>query len=274
MIRKIVKNRLAYIAPFLIFLFFSGWWLYLKTLDLDFTRAQRQIWGATYQILAIYGGIIGLLISKKWGGYRSLIGKIILAFSIGLFLQSFGQTYSSYYVYFYSVEAPPYPAIGDIGFFGSVVAYIYGVILLSRISGVGVSLKKIHNKALICTVPCLFILFSYIFFLKNYEFDWSIPLKVVLDFGYPFGQALYVSIAASALFMSRNILGGMMKKPILFLIFALIFQYFSDFMFLYQASAGNWYVGNINDFLYCTSYFIMLISLIQLGRAFDHIKNA
>lgn len=268
------KSKSIYFVPVIIFVLFSIWWLYLRFHDVDSTRNGRQLWGATYQVLALYGGIIGIIISNKWGGYKSLFGRAIMFFSLGLFLQCFGQTYSSYYVFHNVVESPSYPGIGDIGFFGSVLAYIYGVILLARVSGTGVSLKKIHNKAWALLLPIMILWGSYFFFLRGYEFDWSDKLKTFLDFGYPFGQALYVSIAILCLILSRNILGGIMKKPIIFLIFALLFQYFADFFFLYEANAGVWYVGNINDYLYAASYFIMCLSLIQIGSAFTKIQNS
>ena len=267
-------SKFSYIIPILIFIGFTIWWLYLRQFDSDVTRNGRQLWGATYQILAFYGAIVGLLISKKWGGYKSQLGRVALAFSAGLFLQCFGQTYSSYYVYHFAVESPPYPAIGDIGFFGSVLAYIYAVVLLSKISGVKTTLKQVHNKIFAFIIPCVILASSYFFFLKGYEFDWSSPTQIVLDFGYPFGQAFYVSIAILALVMSRNILGGIMRKSILLLIFALLFQYFSDVMFLYEAIRGSWYVGNINDYLYASSYFILFLSLVKLGSTFEKIKNS
>jgi hypothetical protein len=267
-------SKPAYIAPVLIFIAFTLWWLYLRGFELDASRNGRQIWGATYQVLAWYGAIVGLLIARKWGGHKSKLGRITLAFSVGLFLQVFGQCYSSYYVHFYHVESPPYPAIGDIGFFGSVLAYIYAVLLLAKVSGVGVTLKRVYNKLFAFLIPCIVLASSYFFFLKGYEFEGVNPVQIFLDFGYPFGQAFYVSIAILSLVMSRNVLGGMMRKPILFLIFALLFQYFSDVMFLYQAIHQTWYVGNINDYLYAASYFIMLISLIKLGGTFEKIKNS
>ena len=256
------------------FVIFSMCWLYIQQFDMESTRDLRQLWGHSYWILSLYGGIVGLIISKKWGGYKSLLGRTTLALSIGLFLQSFGQIYSSYYVFFNDVESPPYPAIGDIGFFGSVIAYIYGVILLSKISGFKFSIRKIHNKIWAFVIPISMLLASYFLFLKGYEFDWSNKIKIFLDFGYPLGQAFYVSIAVLSLLVSRNILGGILRRPILFLIFALIFQSFSDFVFLYQAIAGTWYVGNINDYMYLTSYFMMTISLIKLKSAFYKIKNS
>jgi len=267
------KSKALYVFPVLVFAFFLAWWLYLRQFDVDSTRDMRQLWGALYQVLALYGGIVGLFISKKWGGWRSLMGRAVLAFSVGLLLQVFGQSYSSYYVYHYVVESPPYPAIGDIGFFGSVIAYIYGVILLARLSGTGNRMKQLGNKVIAIIIPLAAMGVSYFYFLRGYEFDPAAKLMTFLDFGYPLGQALYVSIAVVALLMSAKILGGIMKRPLLFLIFALLFQYFSDTFFLYQAHMGTWYVGNINDFLYCTSYFIMGLAIINIGSAFNRIRE-
>jgi hypothetical protein len=249
------------------------WYLYIHTLNLESTERVRQLWGSLYQILAIYGGIIGVLISRHWGGIRSIMGRVILAFSIGLFFQSFGQSVNSYYNFFHNI-ATPYPSLGDVGFMGSTIMYIYAVVLLSKLSGVTVSFKSFKNKIWAVLIPLAMLIASYLFFLQGYEFDWSNKIKIFLDFGYPFGDAVYVSIALLALFLSKNILGGVMKKPILFLVFALIFQYICDFTFLYQASKGTWYVGGINDFMYFVSYFIMVIGLIYMGSIFQKIKES
>lgn len=271
---KFINSKFIYIFPIVVFSIFLLAWLYIRQFDIESTRDLRQLWGHSYWVMALYGAIVGLIISNKWGGYKSLLGKTSLVLSIGLFLQSFGQVYSSAYVYFNNVESPPYPAIGDIGFFGSVIAYIYAVLLISKLSGFNFSMKKVHNKIGAFIIPAIMLFISYFLFLKGYEFDWSKKIQIFLDFGYPLGQAFYVSIAILSLLVCRNILGGILKKPILFLIFALILQSFSDFIFLHQAINGTWYVGNVNDLLYLTSYFAMSLSLIQLGSAFYKIKNS
>jgi hypothetical protein len=122
-------------------------------------------------------------------------------------------------------------------------------------------------------IPLLLLLFSYSFFLINYEYDFGNKLKIFLDFGYPLGQAFYVSLAILTFLLSKKFLGGMMKGPILFLLIALIVQYFSDFNFLYQASQETWYVGGIGDFLYMLSYFVMALSLIHIGNVFKTIQT-
>ncbi|MFO0702307.1 MAG: hypothetical protein U0514_00265 [Candidatus Andersenbacteria bacterium] len=159
----------------------------------------------------------------------------------------------------------PYPSVGDIGYFGSVFFYIYGVVLLARATGIRFSLKKYRGQLQVILIPALLLTLSYIVFLRGYVFDWSHPLRILLDFGYPLGEATYVSIALLALLLSRNILGGTLRSPLVLLLVALIAQYLSDYVFLYQAYHGTWLSGGINDYMYLISYFLMTIGLIQIG---------
>jgi hypothetical protein len=234
-----------------------------------------RIWAMFYNVIALVGAFSGLYLSKLWGGYRSIIGRASLVFALGLLAQSFGQNVYNY-LYFtqgFNIQ-PPYPGLGDVGFFGSVLFYIYGVILLAKASGVRVSLKSFSSQVIAFIIPLVLLASSYFIFLKDYTFDWSDKLKIFLDFGYPLGQAFYVSIAILTLLLSRNLLGGLMKKPILLFLLALIAQYFSDFTFLYQANQGTFVVGGLVDCMYFVSYFIMTISLIKLGSTFEQIRNS
>ena len=271
LILQVIKNKLS-VIPISILLILSAWWIYIISFPTESTENSRQIWAALYQIMAIYGGIAGLIILKKIGGYKSFIGKTILFFSIGLLLQSFGQTVYSYYIFYQHTEIP-YPSIGDIGFFGSIIAYVYAVVFLSKITGIKFSVVSIYTKLKAVLVPLVILFASYLFFLQGYEFDWSSKLRIFLDFGYPLGQALYLSLAIIVFLISLSLIGGAMKKPILFLIFALFFQYLSDFMFLYQAHQGTWYVGGLNDYLYFLSYFLMTMALIYMGNIFNKIRS-
>ena len=223
--------------------------------------------------MAYLGGISGLIIAKKWGGIKSLIGSAVTVFSIGLLCQGFGQSVYTYYL-FHSNIAAPYPSLGDLGYFGTIPFYIYGAFLLSKVSGAKISLRSYGHKIQALIIPTIMLLVSYFLFLQDYTFDFSAPLKTFLDFGYPLGQAIYVSLAILAFTLSRKFLGGIMRKPILFLIAALVLQYLCDYIFLYQFNAGNWYVGGINDYMYLFSYFLMTISLIKMSVTFDNIKES
>jgi hypothetical protein len=65
-----------------------------------------------------------------------------------------------------------------------------------------------------------------------------------------------------------------MRSPTLLFLIALIAQYCADYAFLYQSISGTFVGGGIVDYIYLTSYFLMAISLIQLGVAFKWINES
>lgn len=267
-------QKIVSFLALLLFFVLSLWYFYLHFLSIKIDESTNlKIWASSYQIIAAFGGIVGLFVSSMWGGHKSLVGRSLLYFSLGLLLQVFGQSVDSYYNIFQN-QAIPYPSFGDIGFMGSVFAYIAGAYTIMKSVGLKFSIRSIKGKVIGIFVPVVILTISYFFFLKGYQFDWTNPLKVLLDFGYPFGQALYLALALVAFLISQNYLGGIMRKPILFLLSALVFQYASDFMFLYQANAGTWYAGGINDYMYCISYLLMTLSLISTAHVFVTIKKS
>ncbi len=271
----VTQYKLEFGIAITAFVLFSAWLLYIHfgMGDFDATLGIRQLWGALYQVMALFGGLVGLLISRHWGGYKSLLGRAILLFSISLLLQSFGQSVNSYYNFFLNVEVP-YPSLGDVGFFGSTIFYILGIAHLAKLSGFRFTSRSTRGKVLAIVLPLVMLIFSYWFFLQGYEFDWTDKIRIFLDFGYPLGDALYVSIALLTFILCRNVLGGIMRRPVFLLVCALTFQYLVDFMFLYQVSQGTWYVGGINDYLYFASYFVMTMALIYMGVMFHKVEES
>ena len=225
-------------------------------------------WADFYQIIALVGGVAGIWISKSWGGIKSLLGRAILIISIGLFLQNIGQTiFSIYDIFFPGFNV--YPSLADVGFFGSIPFYIYGAYLLCKVCGVHKSFfSKLSTKLLVVGIPVIILMLSYFVFLKDYVFDFSSPLKIFLDFGYPLGQALYIALALVAFFVSKDALGGIMRGAILVLVFAFFVQYLADFNFLYQSTSNSWVLsGSYGDFLYLIAYTVMSYALIKFGYA-------
>jgi hypothetical protein len=267
------KNKSEFSLAIVLFLGFSIGFLYINQFPVESNLSMRQTFGGFYTLMALVGGIIGIATSRKWGGYKSLMGRAILFLSLGLFLQTFGQISNSIYNVFLKVEIP-YPSLGDIGFFGSVIAYLYGAFCLLKTSGSKFSFRLVQNKIWAVIIPLVILLSSYYLFLKGYEFDWTNKLKIFLDFGYPFGQATYISIALLAFMTSRKILGGLMRKPILFFLLALAFDYLADFIFLYQVSHGTWVTGGINDYEYFVSYFVMTLAIIYVSATFKQIRES
>ena len=265
MVETVTKDRTSRIA-LLAFALLTLWWVILN-LSGSTGGLPNLIFGAVYgPFMSLFGGILGLRIANQWGGWKSLMGRAINLLSIGLLAQSFGQIVFSVYNIFLHVEIP-YPSIADIGFFGTIPFYIYGMYLLSRASGLRVSLRSFASQIQAVVVPLFMIAVAYYLFLRGYEFDWSQPLTIFLDFAYPLGQALFVSLAMLTYSLSRNVLGGVMRSKVLMIVVAFVLQFTADFNFLYQNINGTWFNGGYGDYLYLIAYTLMTLGLIQMGTS-------
>ena len=100
--------------------------------------------------------------------------------------------------------------------------------------------------------------------MSDYDFVNSSPVHIAFDFGYPILQSIYVALAVFVLIHSRNIAGGVLRRPIAFLVAALILQYVADAYFVYDYNQGLWYNANLNDYVYLVSYFILVVAIVYL----------
>lgn len=264
-------NKYSVLAA-IIFAFFVGWWVFIAVNGLQ-DGPQAEVFGSCYGVMALFGGVSGLIISQRWGGFRSKIGRAVGLIALGLLAQEFGQLM---YSYLGAVsEEVPYPSLGDIGYFGSVLLYIAAGLQLASAAGAKFSLKDRSKKIIAALLPLSILLASYLYFLRGYEFDFSSTtstLAVILDFGYPLGQATYLAIALTAYFLSKKLLGGVMKPVILFILFALGVQYVSDFMFLYQNYNETWITAGSNDLVYLISYFVMTLALVAFHATAEKLR--
>ncbi len=234
-------------------------------LQLSKEDIMRELFTDSYWILPLIGSIFGFTTSRRWGGLSSVFGRSVFFFSLGLFMQVFGQVVYSVYAIWGGVEVP-YPSLGDIGFFGSIPLYILGLLQLGRTLNLSKALHEKKNVALVGTVIITLLSATYFVFLNNYDLDFSNVVTMFFDFGYPLGQSLYIGIAVLIYLLSVQTLGGKMRARVLFLLLAMGFQYFADFIFLYRQSRGYWIEGGVSDVLYLIAYFIMGVSLVLLDH--------
>lgn len=260
-------KKLAKLLVVAVFTGLFGWWLWANSTS---NEAQKELFSDFYWALPLLSGVIGFFAAKKWGGFKSLFGKAVIFLSLGLLAQVFGQVVSSYYARIQHVEIP-YPSVGDIGFFGAIVFYVLGAYYLTRTVSGKFSLRKTSDKVLVIAVPLALLAGSYYIFLRGYQYDFSQFLTTFLDFGYPLGDALYVSIAILAFLLSRKLLGGFMRKRILLILGALLVQYIADFTFLYKFSRDTYTAGSSTDLIYLLAYLLMGLALLSLISAYDAI---
>lgn len=256
-----------------IFAAFVLFWLCINVFKvLPDEEVAKKLFTNSYGVVALLGGIFAVFISQKWGGAKSLIGRAILLFGLGLLAQELGQLMYAYYIYIQQIDVP-YPSLGDIGYFGSVLLYVAATYTLFKATSSKFTLVTISGKLKTLLIPSGLLLFSYFVFLKGYNFAETPVITSLLDFGYPLLQALYISLTILVLILSRKYIGGMLKSVILLTLLALGFQYLADFSFLYQVKHENWSPGGINDLIYLTAYYLMSISILKFERIASEIRR-
>jgi len=267
------KNKIVVYILVALFAFFTAWWLGML-FSRSFKDHTHVLLSAVYGVIALIGGINGIVVARGLGSFKSYFGKAIILLSLGLLLQEFGQLAYSYLNSIAKV-ALPYPAVPDIGFFGSIPMYIAGAIYLLKGLGVGTIIKKAPVKLLASILVSLTIFsVSYWFFLKGYSTTDKSKAATFFDFGYPLAQAIYVSIALVILLSVRGLIGGLMKKPVILLLSAFLLQYAAESNFLYQVIHETWGPAGYGDYIYMSAYFLMSLSLISLSAPIGSLRKA
>ena len=266
-----MKNKLQ-IFTTLVFLAIFAWWISFQHVVAK-QGLNVQWFGGTYEVIALIGAGIGFVAARKWGGFKAVLGKALIFFSLGLLAQGVGELIYTYYIDGAKIQIP-YPSWGDVAYFGSLLLYITGALFLAKAAGAGIALKQNRTyKVIAVLVPVIMVSVSYFILLHNHQYDTSHPLTVFLDAGYPVGEACYVSIAIVVYLLSRKLLGGLMKPALLLLIGALFVQYVADFNFVYQSNRGTFLQGKYGDFLYVIAYFVMATALIKFNTIHEHLRS-
>lgn len=263
LLKILYRHKLTYFfLAYLLIVFL--WWI--KILLTGQTEGiENYSFNITYGLIALIGSVVGIFIAyKKWGGHKSVIGKGLIFLSIGLFGEWFGNAVWGYANIILHTEVP-YPGFADIGFFSIIPMYAFAMFHFAKASGIKFSLFTLSSRSQVAIIPLIMIMISWALFLKDIPFDLSDPLKLFLDYGYPFGEAITVSIALLTYSLSSKILGGKMRTRILFIIFALIMQYFTDYLFLYRTGLGVYYNAGFVDMMYAVSITLMTLCLLSFN---------
>jgi hypothetical protein len=177
---NIFKNKIQILLT-LVFLVYVAWWASFQSV-VEQQGISVQRFGATYGVVALIGAVTGILASRKWGGYKTVVGRALLFYSLGLLAQEAGQIIYTYYIYGAKIQIP-YPSWGDLAYFGSVILYIYATVLLAKSVGVRFSLKTKRYKLLALIIFAAILTTSYWVFLHQHTY---LPVRVLRN-GHRYG---------------------------------------------------------------------------------------
>lgn len=252
------------LAVYFVLLF--GLWSFIqltgsKTGDINF--AYSFLFG----LIPLVGGLIGLVKSRLWGGLKTVLGKAIFFFSLGLLLWGLGETVWSYYNFFEN-EPAPYPSLADLGFAPSIFFWILGALYLAKATGAYLAFKRSAlAKALAFVILIFASAAAYYMLIEVARGGVLVPegeskLKTVLDIAYPLGDFLALCFAIIVAVLGRRYLGGFYKGAIGCILLGLAAMYFADFLFSYTTTQGTFYNANPGDLLLSTGTFLMSFGIL------------
>lgn len=247
-----------------LFVFMTIWIIVLRLLDMQGT-VYNYLYNVFLIILPGYGGIIGFIRMKQWGGYKSIIGKSTFFYCLSLFSWSVGTLIWAFYNFFLNIEVP-YPSLADLAYFQFYIWLGIGIVNLFIVTSVRTSFEKPIEKVINFCVPISMAIVTYYFiFVELHSGTFGDdPLKVFVDLGYPSGQIAILIIVILASGSTLNYLGQRLKVPLYIIMFGLVANYIADFYFSYATTVGSYYVGTLGDYLYTISLFIMSLGLSNL----------
>lgn len=245
-----------------LFIVLSVWWvLSPQVIQEPYDEFHFQF-THIYFIVPLFGALCALA-SLRVHSWRSVVGKVQLFLGLGLMGQVLGQISYSYQVLVHSNLVPIY-TLGDWMYITSILFYFLAVIYIATVAEVKSWLASLENKIHAAVIIIVMLVLSYGLFVQGYDFNWSVPMWVIFDFVYFFIQSAYMSVALLCCFA----MSGAKKEirtAVIIIVFALVFEFLSDYTFIYEASINAWKINGVVDYMLMLSYTLMSLGVIRFG---------
>lgn len=252
-----------------VFVGLTGFWAYIQfsgSKDGDVNFWFSFLFG----LIPLFGGLIGMVRSKVWGGLRSALGRAVFFVSLGLVCWGLGESIWAYYNFFKNVAAP-YPSLADLGFAPSIFFWVIGASFLAHASGAWLQLKRSRSAKLYTAIVIIALTaLSYVLLIRVARGNVLVPagetlLKVVLDIVYPLGDFLAAIFAFIVLTLSFKYLGGLYRTAIGAVLLGLGVMYVGDVIFSYTTTTGTYFNADWGDLILMSGLSLLTFGALGLS---------
>lgn len=270
--QKVCLSFLIFLFIFWIILFYSG----------TTTGFYNYLYSFLFGLIPLLGGAVAMVKAKRWGGFKTAIGKAVFFIGLGLFLWGIGETIWSYYNFFLS-EPAPYPSLSDIGFAPSIFFYGLGTVYLSKALGAKYGLRNTYAKVFAVIAPIVIFAISYYVLVivarggdlglssgALYIFGIPVIPKVFFDIAYPVGDFLAFAIGVVVSGLSFKYMGGRYTWDAASILLGLFVMFVADSIFSYTTTAGTFYNGSFGDLMLTIGLFFLTFGVL----GFYNVKQA
>jgi hypothetical protein len=254
--------------------------VYEYYLNVFVSSDDRSRLGAITQVplalIPITGSFIGISIAKKWGGFKSRLGKSLYFFSFGCLAWGLGVVGWLFYIYALGRTEVPYPSPADFVYMIAQVTWYIACINMARVVGAQFGLKKKFGWSKVVLGTAFSVTASYLLLLTVarggvLEAE-GFGLRTFFDFYYPIATMLSLTLITVIFLLSRRFLGGMYKKALIVLFAGFIFQYMGDFLYTLSTGDDSYYNGHWSDMLFTTAMMIITTGLVMFDTNTPSLK--
>lgn len=226
----------------------------------------NYLYSFLFGLIPLFSGAVAMCSTKRWGGFKTALGKAVFFVGLGIFLVGCGEMMWSYYNFILSIPIP-YPSLADLCFAPSTFFYSLGVIYLSDATGATLGLKNIYAKTFVVIAPLVVLSFTYYFLITLARGGVLVSpggstLKTILDIVNPLGDFLGLSIAVLISGLSFQYMRGRYIFDIWAILSGLAVMFVADFIFSYTTTVGTFYNGDFGDLVYTIGLFLLSFGIL------------
>jgi hypothetical protein len=231
-------------------------------------------WQVAMGLAALLYATLGIFTAAKWSWLRSGVGRGVFFISLALLMWGVGQLGWSYFLFVNpDVQSPPSHLL-DIADFSAIPLWFLGILMLYKATGARYGLRHARNKIIVTVIILLMSALSWYLLVEvarggtGYfkEAFW----QQFFDLGYSIGDAVIAITAVGIYLLSRKLLGGRFRIPILVILAAFVFLYLADFLYSYLAGKNTYYNGDVADLLYMITISVFGVGVNMLDPSSFH----
>lgn len=239
-------------------------------------QASNNYWKLLLAGEAVLGGYFGITTAKYWSWLKSEIGKGVFFLSLGLAI--WGTAQAAWVLSDMTHFMGNYSYLLNVGDFLPIPFVLYGLIMLSKVTGANFALRKTINKIYVFFWAVITSALSYYFLVildrggLDY-FKQNSPSQIFFDLGYSMLLSFMLIFALSIVWLTWKELGGKFKRPIFAIFLGFVCIYVGDFAYWYFSHKGQYYSGHWVDLFYMMTATLFSVALCMLAPATKPLLN-
>jgi len=230
------------------------------------TGFYNYLYSFLFGLIPLIGGMVAMTRVRRWGGFKSAVGKAVFFIGAGLSLWGTGDSIWAYYNFFLHIGVP-YPSLADVAFLPSIFFYGLGTVYLAKATGLKIVLENRYAKIFAAVATTIVFLVSYYVLVIVARGGVLISsdstlTKTILDIAYPLGDFVSLMLAVVISGFAFRYLKSKYRYDIIAVLMGLAVMFVGDAVFSYTTTINTFYNGSVEDLIFTIGMFLLTFGVL------------